>query len=128
MFAAVLAPASRQQLTLGARLMELLEQPHLLPYPVEDQVVSLWAGTNGYFDDVPVDDVHRFESGLHDYLRRNTSVISDLAESGKLEEGTEEALKEATLKFKSTFLASEAPEATEGPAADGGDEGGRATG
>src|SRR5699024_8691110 len=96
----------------GARLMGLLKQPQLTPYPVEEQVVSIWAGTNGYFDDVPVDDVHRFESGLHDYLRRNTSVISDLAESGKLEEGTEEALKEATLKFKPTFLASEAPELT----------------
>src|SRR5690625_1478362 len=119
MFASDLDPASRQQLTRGARLMELLKQPQLTPYSVEDQVVPIWAGTNGYFDDDAIEDVHRFEAGLHDYLRRNTSVMTDLAESGKLEESTEEALKEATLKFKDTFLGTEEPETDEGPAADG---------
>src|SRR5690625_4713306 len=105
MFASDLDPASRQQLTRGARLMELLKQPQLTPYPVEDQVVSIWAGTNGYFDDVPVDDVHRFESGLHDYLRRNTSVISDLAETGQLSDETQEALVREVESFKKSFLA-----------------------
>ncbi len=121
MFASDLDPASRQQLTRGARLMELLKQPQLTPFPVEEQVVSIWAGTNGYFDDVAIEDVRRFEEGLHDHLRRNTSVMTDLAETGKLEEATEEALKEATLKFKSTFLGSDQPEADGGPAADGAD-------
>ena len=121
MFASDLDPASRQQLTRGARLMELLKQPQLTPFPVEEQVVSIWAGTNGYFDDVAIEDVRRFEEGLHDHLRRNTSVMTDLAETGKLEEATEEALKEATLKFKSTFLGSEHPEEDGGPAADGAD-------
>ena len=122
MFASDLDPASRQQLTRGARLMELLKQPQLTPYTVEDQVVSIWAGTNGYFDDVPVEDVHRFESGLHDYLRRNTSVMTTLVETNVLDDATEEELKTATEKFKNTFLATEEPsEEDEGPAADGAD-------
>ena len=54
MFASDLDAASRQQLDRGARLMELLRQPQYSPYPVEDQVVSIWAGTNGKLDDVPV--------------------------------------------------------------------------
>lgn len=101
--------------------MELLKQPQLTPFSVEDQVVSIWAGTNGYFDDVAIEDVHRFESGLHDYLRRNTSVMSTLGETGVLDGETEEALKEATLKFKNTFLGTEEPASDEGPAADGAD-------
>ena len=57
MFASDLDAASRAQLTRGARLMELLKQPQYSPYPVEDQVASIWAGTKGKLDDVPVEDV-----------------------------------------------------------------------
>src|SRR5690606_2520544 len=121
MFASDLDPASRQQLTRGARLMELLKQPQLTPFPVEEQVVSIWAGTNGYFDDVEIEDVHRFEAGLYDYPRRHTSVLTDLGESGALSEETEEALKAATLKFKDSFLGTEKTVEDEGPAADGAD-------
>src|SRR5699024_1626619 len=121
MFASDLDPASRQQLTRGARLMELLKQPQLTPYSVEDQVVSIWAGTKGYFDDVAIEDVHRFESGLHDFLRRNTAVMTELESTGRLDENLEEALKEGTLKFKESFMGTEAPETDEGPAADGAD-------
>src|SRR5690606_32984508 len=75
MSASDLAPASRQQLTRGARLMELLKQPQYSPYPAEEQVVSIWAGTKGHFDDVELADVHRFEQGLLDHLRRHTDVL-----------------------------------------------------
>jgi F-type H+-transporting ATPase subunit alpha len=61
MFASDLDAASRQQLTRGARLMELLKQGQYSPFPVENQVVSIWAGTNGYLDDVPVEDINRFD-------------------------------------------------------------------
>ena len=69
-------PASRQQLARGARLMELLKQPQYSPYPVEEQVVSIWAGTTGQLDEVPVEDVLRFESEFLDYLRRSTRASS----------------------------------------------------
>src|SRR6188472_1362554 len=62
MFASDLDAASRQQLTRGARLMELLKHGQYSPFPVENHVVSIWAGTNGHLDDVPVQDINRFET------------------------------------------------------------------
>ncbi|WP_022918245.1 F0F1 ATP synthase subunit alpha [Ruania albidiflava] len=110
MFASDLDPASRRQLTRGARLMELLKQPQYSPYDVEDQVVSIWAGTNGYFDDVDLSDVRRFERELLDYVRRNTDVVSQISSTGKFEDETEQALRSAVEKFRETFLASEGAE------------------
>ena len=72
--------------------MELLKQAQYTPYPVEDQVASIWAGTKGKLDDVPVEDVRRFESELLDHLRRNTDVLSVIAETGKLGDDTEAQL------------------------------------
>ena len=63
MFASDLDPASRAQLARGARLVELLKQPQSSPYPVEEQVVSIWTGTTGKLDDIAVEDVRTFESG-----------------------------------------------------------------
>ena len=67
MFASDLDATSRRQLDRGARLVELLRQPQYTPYPVEEQVVSVWAGINGELDEVPVDDVLRFEQELLDH-------------------------------------------------------------
>ena len=77
LFASDLDAASRRQLARGARLTELLKQPQYSPFPVEDQVVSIWAGTNGKLDEVPVEDILRFERELLDYLGRNTKVLDD---------------------------------------------------
>lgn len=104
MFASDLDAASRAQLTRGARLMELLKQGQYSPFPVEDQVASIWAGTKGKLDDVPVEDVRRFESELLDHLRRNTEVLATIAASGKLEETTEKALGDAIDEFRLGFL------------------------
>ncbi len=103
MFASDLDDASKAQLTRGARLTELLRQPQYTPYAVEDQVVSIWAGTNGYLDDVEVSDVLRFETEFLDHLRRSTSVLQDIAASGKLEDETVNALKTAIADFKAGF-------------------------
>ncbi|MCI7550966.1 MAG: F0F1 ATP synthase subunit alpha [Actinomycetaceae bacterium] len=103
MFASDLDSATQQQLTRGARLMELLKQPQYTPYPVEDQVASVWAGTKGYLDDIPVEKVHDFEEGLLDHLRRNTSVLTTIADTGKLEAETEDALKDALEEFHTQF-------------------------
>ena len=104
MFASDLDPASRAQLTRGARLMELLKQPQYSPYPVEDQVVSIWAGTKGRLDDVPISDVRRFETEMIDHLRRNTDVLTTISSSGKLEDDTEAALDAAIDDFRAGFL------------------------
>ncbi|RII42676.1 F0F1 ATP synthase subunit alpha [Galactobacter valiniphilus] len=104
MFASDLDAASKQQLTRGARLMELLKQGQYQPYPVEDQVVSIWAGTNGYLDDVPVEDVLRFEREFIDALRRRTSVLTTIAQTGKLEDETVDAMKAAIAEFKAGFF------------------------
>ena len=105
MFASDLDPASRQQLTRGERLMELLKQPQYTPYPVEDQVASIWAGTHGYLDDVEVSEVLRFEREMLDYLRRHTDVLTTIAETGLLESETEDALRGAIEDFRTGFLA-----------------------
>ncbi|MFB7799121.1 F0F1 ATP synthase subunit alpha [Isoptericola sp. NPDC056134] len=104
MFASDLDAASRGQLARGAVLMELLKQPQYTPYPVEDQVASVWAGTKGKLDDVPVEDVKRFESEMLDHLRRHTSVLSTIAETGKLEQDTEDALAAAVEDVRNGFL------------------------
>ena len=107
MFASDLDAASRQQLARGARLMELLKQPQYSPFPVEEQTVSVWAGTTGKLDEVPVADVLRFESELLDYLRRNSKVLTTIRETSKLESDTVAELEKAVAKFKRGFATSD---------------------
>ena len=104
MFASDLDAASRQQLTRGARLMELLKQGQYKPYSVPEQVASIWAGTNGYLDDVPVEDVNRFESEFLESLRHRTSILTTIAETGKLEDSTVAELESAIGEFKRGFF------------------------
>ena len=107
MFASDLDAASRRQLARGARLTELLKQPQYSPYPVEDQVVSIWAGTNGKLDEVPVPDILRFERELLDYMGRNTSVLSDLREKNVLSDEIVAALESGIDSFKQEFQTGE---------------------
>ncbi|WGH84049.1 F0F1 ATP synthase subunit alpha [Auritidibacter ignavus] len=105
MFASDLDPATRRQLARGARLMELLKQPQYTPYPVEDQVVSIWAGSQGHLDEVPVEDVSRFEREFIDHMRRQTSVPAQIAETGKLSDEILDTLQTEVESFKKNFLA-----------------------
>ncbi|HNV11136.1 MAG TPA: F0F1 ATP synthase subunit alpha [Propionibacteriaceae bacterium] len=107
MFASDLDAASRQQLDRGARLVELLRQGQFSPYPVEDQVVSVWAGNNGEFDDVPVDDVLRFENELLDHLRHHTPILTTIAESGVFDADTAKAVSAEIASFKQGFRTSQ---------------------
>ena len=103
-FASDLDAASRAQLDRGARLVELLKQPQYRPFPVEEQVVSIWAGSNGYLDDVPVDDINRFETDFLDYLRRShAGILQTIRESLALTEDTVTALKDAVEEFRKGF-------------------------
>src|SRR5579859_4835092 len=103
-FASDLDAVSRAQLDRGARLVELLKQPQYSPAPVERQVVSIWAGTTGELDEVPVDDVGRFEEEFLDYVGRSHAGIFDaIRETGRLSDDTKTALKDAIENFKKSF-------------------------
>jgi F-type H+-transporting ATPase subunit alpha len=107
MFASDLDQASRRQLARGARLTELLKQPQYSPFPVEEQVVSIWAGTNGKLDEVAVEDILRFEKELLDHLRRNTDILTTLRETNVLDDDTVSKLGSEVDKFKLEFQTGE---------------------
>jgi F-type H+-transporting ATPase subunit alpha len=103
-FASDLDPASRAQLDRGARLVELLKQAQYSPLAVERQVVAVWAGTSGFLDDVPVDDIGRFEEEFLDSLqRRNPGIYDAIRETGALSDDTATALKDAIEEFRAGF-------------------------
>jgi F-type H+-transporting ATPase subunit alpha len=104
MFASDLDPASRAQLARGARLVELLKQKQSSPYPVEDQVVSIWAGTTGQLDDIEVSDIRRFESEFLDLLRRShPQVLASIRDTHKLDDDTRASLTKAVSELKGYF-------------------------
>jgi F-type H+/Na+-transporting ATPase subunit alpha len=101
-FGSELDAVSKAQLERGARLVELLKQRLHAPMPVEEQVVSVYAGTNGYLDDIPASDVRRFESELLDYMRlRRTDLLLAIQTKGGLPEGDD--LENAIKDFKANF-------------------------
>ena len=104
MFASDLDAASRQQLDRGQRLMELLKQPQYSPFPVEEQTVSIWAGTTGKLDPVPTEDVRRFEREFLDFLRRERSGVLDaIRESRDFSDDTGSSLEDAYNTFLQQF-------------------------
>jgi len=103
MFASDLDAASRAQLARGERLVELLKQPQYSPYPMEEQAVSIWTGTSGELDAVPVEDISRFERELLDHLRRSTKILDTVRESREVSDETVTALKNAVAEFKRSF-------------------------
>jgi F-type H+-transporting ATPase subunit alpha len=108
-FGSELDRVSQAQLDRGYRLTELLKQPLNAPMPVELQVISIFAGTNGYLDDLPIEDVRRFESEVHDFFRtRYAGLLATIRDTGQLPEEAE--LKQAVDDFKSMFQPSGGPE------------------
>jgi F-type H+-transporting ATPase subunit alpha len=88
--------------------MELLKQQQYSPYPMEDQVVSIWAGLDGQFDDVPVADVQRFERELLEHLRRSgAGILQGIRESKVFDDSTAETLRAEITEFKKGFQTSE---------------------
>ena len=134
-FGSDLDKASQAQLDRGARVVELLKQPQFAPFSVEDQVISIWAATNGYLDDVPVESVRDFETGLLEHMgSRYGSLRDEIRTSGKkLTDEQIEQLKKGVGEFKEQFaqrvdtvetVASEegVPEGRTDAAAAGGDD------
>ncbi len=109
MFASDLDAASRAQLARGSRLVELLKQRQYSPFPMEEEAVSIFAGTSGLLDDVPVEDVRRFESEMLDHLRRSTKILDTIRETRNLDDDTEAALREALEEFKQNFVGGAQP-------------------
>ncbi|MER7606068.1 F0F1 ATP synthase subunit alpha [Nocardioides sp. NPDC127503] len=108
MFASDLDAASKQQLARGQRLMALLKQPAYSPYPIDEMTVSLWLGTSGSLDIVPVEDVLKFEREFLDFLRRShDGILAGIRESLKFEDSTESELKKAYDSFLNQFETSE---------------------
>ena len=103
MFASDLDATTRRQLDRGTRLMELLKQPQYSPYPIEEQVVSVWAGLDGQMDEVPVDDVLRFERELLDYLRHHGDALANIRESKVFDDDTADGLRSQIADFKQAF-------------------------
>ena len=104
MFASDLDAASRQQLDRGGRLMELLKQRQYSPYPLEEQAVSIWAGTSGKLDVVPVEDVQRFEREFLDFLHReHAGILDGIRESRDFSDDTRSAVEDAYNAFLGQF-------------------------
>jgi F-type H+-transporting ATPase subunit alpha len=106
-FGSDLDKASQQQIARGQRVVEILKQPQYQPLPVELQVASIFAVTNAKLDDIPVVDVRRFESELHEFLRaRNVPLLAKLAKE-KLTDDLRGELSAAIDEFRAGFIASE---------------------
>ena len=124
MFASDLDAASRQQLSRGQRLMELLKQPQYSPYPVEEQVVSVWLGTTGQLDDIAVEDVRMFEQDFLTKLRSNGKALSTIRETGAFDDDTEAALKSRARRVQARLRQGQrhggAPRRARGVRGDGG--------
>ncbi|WP_314686191.1 F0F1 ATP synthase subunit alpha [uncultured Bifidobacterium sp.] len=104
MFASDLDAASKAQLTRGARLTELLKQPQFSPYSMEQEVVSVWAGTHGKLDDLDLADVLPFEKALLDYVAHNTDILTTIRDTEDFTKDTEAALDKAVDDFRATYV------------------------
>ncbi len=103
-FGSDLDKSTQQQLRRGSRLVELLKQGQYVPMPVEKQVVSIYAGTNGYIDDVPLPDVQRFESELLEMMDlKHSALLADIAVKKELSDDIANRLQTVVKEFAASF-------------------------
>jgi F-type H+-transporting ATPase subunit alpha len=102
-FGSVLDKATQAALARGERMVATLNQPQYQPWPMEEQVVALFAGNEGYLDKIPVDQVPRFQDALREHLRSEVSIYKAIRETGDLSEETEKKLRAELDKFLNTF-------------------------
>ena len=106
-FASDLDAASRAQLERGARMIELLKQPQFSPFSIDRQVASIWAGTTGQLDEVPVADIRRFEDEFLEYLSlKHKGTLDTIRETGNLTDEDLVVFKDAIGEFKKGFTTS----------------------
>ena len=105
-FASDLDKATQNQLARGQRLRELLKQPQSSPLALEEQVAIVYAGINGYLDDIPVNKVTSYTKGLREYLKTSKPKFGEIIRAEKkLGDESESLLKAAIVEYKKTFLA-----------------------
>jgi F-type H+/Na+-transporting ATPase subunit alpha len=113
-FGSELDRASQQQLDRGGRIVEILKQPQFQPVPVEEQVVTIWAATNGKLDGVPVPDIRRYESELREFMgSRHGDLLDEIRSSGDLGDDLVSRLGRAIDDFGASFRPGEVREAGE---------------
>jgi F-type H+/Na+-transporting ATPase subunit alpha len=108
-FGSELDQATQDSLQRGERMVATLNQPQYAPWPMEEQVVAIYAGIHGFLDDIPVQDVPRFQDELREYLRTEGGVYEEIADSGDLADDLAEKLSAAIVKFKQGFNTSDEP-------------------
>lgn len=109
-FGSELDKATQAQLGRGRRLTELLKQDQFQPLSVEKQVLGIFAGTNGYVDDIPVEDVRRFEKEMYSFVETNyNSILKTLADKKAIDDGSRAEMKKALEDFKKRFVADRKP-------------------
>ncbi len=105
-FGSDLDAATQRMLARGARLTELLKQAQFSPMTIDEQVASIYAGTRGYLDDIPVSAVGRFEQELLRHLKdKHGALLDTIRESGELDDKSEDKLKKALEAFTKSFAA-----------------------
>ncbi|GAU08685.1 F0F1 ATP synthase subunit alpha [Desulfoplanes formicivorans] len=105
-FGSDLDKSTKLKLTRGERLVELLKQPQYKPMPVENQVVTLYAGTKGFLDEIPVEDVQKFEAAMQEFMNtQKADLLKEIKDTQELGKETEEKLVAAIEEFKKTFKA-----------------------
>jgi F-type H+-transporting ATPase subunit alpha len=102
-FGSELDEATRGTLNRGEKMVATLNQPQYAPWPVEEQVAAIYAGINGYLDDIPSEQVPRFQEELREHLRTEESVYKEIRESGDLPDELAERLKAELERFKKSF-------------------------
>jgi F-type H+-transporting ATPase subunit alpha len=102
-FGSELDQATQAALARGERLVATLNQPQYDPWPVEEQVTAIYAGVNGYLDQIPVPQIPRFQDELREYLRSEGSILKEIRETKDLSDETAPKLDEALKKFQQTF-------------------------
>ncbi len=103
-FGSDLDKATRDQLNRGARIMEVLKQKQYNPYKVEEQVVSFYCATNGYFDTIPVEKVKSFEHDLIESLRDNSEILNEIQNAGMVSDQTKVKLDEYIKSYKQDYI------------------------
>ena len=103
-FGSDLDKATRDQLNRGSKIMEVLKQPQYSPYRVEEQVISFYCVTNGYFDNVPNEKLRTFEKDLIEAIRNDSNILSEILEKKSLDDNLKNKLDEFIINYKKEYV------------------------
>ena len=106
-FGSELDQATQSALNRGEKMVATLNQPQYQPWPMEEQVAALYAGVNGFLDDIPTEDISRFQDELREHLRAQKDIYAQVRDQGDLSDDKAETLNAEIEKVKSRFATSE---------------------